>query len=47
MMGAIFDRTGAYDDGFMLYIGLGIAALLLVPKLRVAATPPLALAPAT
>jgi MFS family permease len=46
MMGAIFDRTGAYDDGFILYICLGLAALLLVPKLRVAATPALALAPA-
>jgi MFS family permease len=45
MMGAIFDRTGAYDDGFILYICLGLAALLLVPKLRVTATPQLALAP--
>jgi MFS family permease len=46
MMGAIFDRTGAYDDGFILYICLGLAALLMVPRLRVIATPQLALAPA-
>jgi MFS family permease len=45
-MGAIFDRTGAYDDGFILYICLGLAALLMVPRLRVAATPHGALAPA-
>jgi hypothetical protein len=37
MMGAIFDRTGAYDDGFILYICLGLAALLMVPRLRVVA----------
>ena len=36
-MGAIFDRTRAYDDGFILYICLGLAALLLVPRLRVVA----------
>lgn len=47
MMGAIFDRTGAYDDGFILYIGFGLGALLLVPRLRVRApSSPLALAPA-
>lgn len=46
LMGAIFDRTGAYDDGFILYIGLGLAALLLVPRLRVAAPRPLVLTPA-
>jgi hypothetical protein len=45
-MGAIFDRTSAYDDGFILYICLGLAALLLVPSLRVAATPQRAPAPA-
>ena len=39
LMGAIFDRTGAYDGGFILYICLGLAALLLVPRLRVVATP--------
>jgi MFS family permease len=38
-MGAIFDRTRAYDDGFILYICLGLAALLMVPRLRVVATP--------
>jgi MFS family permease len=38
-MGAIFDRTGSYDDGFILYIGLGLAALLLVPRLRIVAAP--------
>jgi MFS family permease len=37
-MGAIFDHTHAYDDGFMIYICLGFTALLLVPKLRIAAT---------
>jgi hypothetical protein len=46
LMGAIFDRTGAYDDGFILYICLGLATLLLVPRLRVVATPQLVLAPA-
>ncbi len=46
MMGAIFDRTGAYDDGFILYVCLGLAALFMVPRLRVPATPQLALAPA-
>jgi MFS family permease len=39
VMGTILDHTGAYDDGFMLYILLGIAALLLVPRLRVTSTP--------
>jgi len=39
VMGAIFDRTGAYDDGFILYICLGLAALLMVPRLRVVAAP--------
>jgi MFS family permease len=42
VMGAIFDRTGAYDDGFILYICLGLAALTLVPKLRMVAAPRLA-----
>jgi MFS family permease len=45
VMGAIFDHTGAYDDGFMLYIGLGLAALMLVPRLRIVVTPRLAPAP--
>jgi MFS family permease len=45
VMGAIFDRTHSYDDGFILYICLGLAALLLVPRLRVAATPRLAALP--
>jgi hypothetical protein len=45
VMGAIFDRTGAYDDGFILYICLGLAALLLVPRLRIVTSP--RLAPAT
>jgi MFS family permease len=44
-MGAIFDHTHAYDDGFILYICLGLAALLLVPKLRIAATHRLVPAP--
>jgi sugar phosphate permease len=35
VMGSIFDRTGAYDDGFILYICLGLAALTLVPRLRI------------
>jgi MFS family permease len=38
-MGAIFDRTHSYDDGFILYICLGLAALLIVPRLRVLAIP--------
>ena len=46
LMGAIFDRTHAYDDGFILYICLGLAALLLVPRLRVVATPQRVLVPA-
>jgi hypothetical protein len=45
-MGAIFDHTHAYNDGFILYICLGLSALLLVPKLRVAVTCRLAPAPA-
>jgi hypothetical protein len=45
-MGAIFDRTGSYDDGFILYICLGLAALSLVPRLRVVAVPRDALVPA-
>lgn len=46
MMGAIFDRTGSYDDGFILYICLGVAALLMVPRLRIVAAPQLDLVPA-
>jgi len=42
VMGAIFDRTGAYDNGFILYVALGVAALLLVPRLRVTPVPQLA-----
>ena len=45
-MGAIFDRTRSYDDGFILYICLGLAAVLMVPRLRVVATPRRALVPA-
>ncbi len=45
VMGAIFDRTGAYDDGFILYICLGLAALLLVPRLRIVTSPRLTPAP--
>jgi MFS family permease len=33
-MGMIADRTHSYDWGFTIYIGLGLAALLLVPRLR-------------
>jgi MFS family permease len=45
VMGAIFDRTGAYDDGFVMYICLGVAALLLVPWLRIGASSRLTPAP--
>jgi MFS family permease len=34
-LGRIFDLTGRYDYGFMLYIGLFLAGLLLVPRIRV------------
>jgi MFS family permease len=34
VLGRIFDRTGTYNDGFILYICLGLAALVLVPRLR-------------
>jgi len=34
VLGRIFDRTGAYDRGFILYICLGLCAFLLVPRLR-------------
>jgi hypothetical protein len=46
VMGAIFDRTDAYDDGFIMYICLGLAALLMVPRFRVIAMPRPALVPA-
>jgi MFS family permease len=46
VMGAIFDRTGTYDDGFITYICLGLAAFMLVPRLRIVATPRLTPAPA-
>jgi sugar phosphate permease len=46
VMGAIFDRTGAYDDGFILYVCLGLSALTLVHRLRIVATPSLAAVPA-
>jgi MFS family permease len=36
VMGAIFDHTHAYDDGFVLYICFGVAAFLLLPRLRIA-----------
>lgn len=39
LMGAIFDHTRSYDDGFILYICLGVAALLMVPRLRIIAGP--------
>jgi MFS family permease len=35
VLGRIFDRTGAYDYGFILYVCLGLSAFLLVPRLRV------------
>jgi MFS family permease len=44
VLGRIFDRTGAYDDGFILYICLGLSAFLLVPRLRVAPVPHLSAA---
>jgi MFS family permease len=47
VMGAIFDRTGAYDDGFIMYVCLGLAALFLVPRLRIHAAPRLAAASVT
>ena len=40
VLGRIFDRTGAYDYAFILYICLGLAAFVLVPRLRVAVLPP-------
>ena len=45
VMGAIFDHTGAYDDGFIMYICFGVGALLLVPKLRIVAVPRLVALP--
>ena len=45
LMGAIFDHTGAYDGGFILYICLGLAAFMLVPRLRIAMAPALVPAP--
>jgi MFS family permease len=39
VLGRIFDRTGAYDDGFILYICLGLSAFLLVPRLRMMTVP--------
>jgi MFS family permease len=35
ILGRIYDMTGTYDYGFMLFIGLFLAALLLVPGIRV------------
>jgi cyanate permease len=39
VLGWIFDRTGAYDYGFILYTCLGLCAFLLVPRLRVDTVP--------
>jgi hypothetical protein len=36
VMGAVFDRTRAYDDGYLMYVALGVCAFLLIPRLRVA-----------
>jgi MFS family permease len=41
LLGAIYDHTGSYNDGFILYICLGLAAFLLVPRLQVVAIAPL------
>jgi cyanate permease len=38
MFGRIYDVTGAYDDGFILYVFLALAAFLLVSRLRMDAT---------
>ncbi|HEX4376374.1 MAG TPA: MFS transporter [Steroidobacteraceae bacterium] len=37
LMGAIFDHTHSYDDGFILYICLGLGAFFLIPRLRIVA----------
>ncbi len=37
VMGAIFDHTHSYDDGFILYICLGVLAFLLIPRLNIVA----------
>ena len=42
MFGRIYDVTGAYDYGFMLYIFLALAAFLLVSRLRMTSVPQLA-----
>jgi MFS family permease len=39
VLGRIFDRTGTYNDGFILYVCLGLAALVLVPWLRAQTVP--------
>jgi len=38
-LGRIYDLTGAYDEGFHLYILLALCALLLVTRLRMAMPP--------
>lgn len=39
VLGRIYDLTGAYDYGFILYIGLALCVLLLVSRLRTATMP--------
>jgi MFS family permease len=34
LLGRIADVTGSYDNGFMLYVGLGLASALLVSRFR-------------
>jgi MFS family permease len=41
VLGRIYDVTGAYDYGFILYMVLALCALLLVSRLRVATQPAL------
>jgi MFS family permease len=41
MFGRIYDVTGAYDDGFVLYVFLALAAFILVSRLRVDRTIPI------
>jgi MFS family permease len=40
-LGRIYDHTGTYDYGFMIYIGLCLAAILLVPRIRLIAVQPI------
>ncbi len=39
VLGRIYDLTGAYDYGFILYICLALCVLLLVSRLRTATMP--------